>query len=107
MNCFALKIQSEYSLGQVSKLILEDEHGTLFYVPEKYNQHSFPIYAQWSENDSSFFLITKLDNRLDSETVLHEQSTTNSLSRTDEEDSIFVFANHLIESAVKSGKLFF
>lgn len=107
MNCFALKIQSEYSLDQVSKLILEDEHGTLFYVPEKYNQHSFPIYAQWSENDSSFFLITKLDNRLDIETILHEQSTTNSLSRTDEEDSIFVFANHLIESAVKSGKLFF
>lgn len=107
MNCFALRIQSEHSLDQVSKLILEDEHGTLYYVPEKYNQHSFPIYAQWSENDSSFFLITKLDNRLDIETILHEQSDTNSLSRTDEDDSIFVFANQLIESAVKSGNMVF
>lgn len=107
MNCFALRIQSEHSLDQVSKLILEDEHGTLYYVPEKYNQHSFPIYAQWSENDSSFFLITKLDNRLDIETILHEQSATNSLSRTDEDDSIFVFANQLIESAVKSGNMVF
>lgn len=105
MNCFALEILNAYSLDQVSKLISEDEHGALYYVPEEYNQHSFPIYARWSENDSSFFLITRLNNGLDIEALLNEQSTTNSLSMNDAEDSIFVFANQLIASAVDSGKL--
>ena len=105
MNCFALRVQSEYSLAQVSRLISEDEFGALYYVPEEYNQHLFPIYVQWSENDSSYYLSTRLNNSIVFDVIPQKQATADSLSYIVAEDSIFVFANRLIERTVSSGEM--
>ncbi|MBR0499963.1 MAG: hypothetical protein IJJ72_03090 [Bacteroidales bacterium] len=102
LNCYALQLMSCVALDSVSERVYQDTAGTIYRVPEQFNQKQFVIVMRMDTDRKEYYLSTILDPVLE-EKVLSETIDFDSIIVTEtDEYSIFINGNQLIKEWLKN-----
>lgn len=99
MNCCAPEALTNYPIEKLSVLIVNDQFGAVYEVPDGYNQRIFNMIMVADSSRSGFRMTTKLESDIENKLNEEMSSLIDHLSpyNISENDSLFVFGNPLLE----------